>query len=175
MPVRQYGKVTIHILSTLEKALDLSTVRDSLALEYAYALPTGSDAGQADRLFHDQRTIAAGASDDVTLRTGVSDAFGDTVSFAEVRALILRADADNGADLVLSIPVAAGLGSPPITEQVLRIPPGGAVALIAPGVDGSPATGRFAVAAGTWDVLSIVNMDLTASATYDVIVLGVSA
>jgi hypothetical protein len=172
----QQGKVVLQVLSTLSRALDLSTVKDALATEYAYPFGDGSDPNQADALWHDRRTLAAGAGEALDLAGGtLEDAFGAALALAGVKALVVHAAVDNGADLHVAIPVAAGVGSPTVTVQTIALPPGGLLALVAPGVAGSPLVPGFAVAAGTWDTVTVENQDVVAEAVYEVIVLGVAA
>src|SRR5690606_25347007 len=71
--------------------LDLATVSDGSRLDYVLSLPSGTDSAQADRLWHDQRTLEAAAHDDLVLSALPQTLFGDTIhiALASVRALLL--------------------------------------------------------------------------------------
>ncbi len=172
----QQGKVVLQVLSTLSKALDLSIVKDALAREYAFPFADGDEANEADALWHDRRTLGAGAAETLDLAGGtLEDALGTALALAGVKLLVVKAAAGNLADLVVSIPVAAGVGSPAVAVQTVALPPGGLLALVAPGVAGSPVVPGFAVSTGTWDAVTVENQDAVDEATYEVIVLGVGA
>src|SRR5688572_4302932 len=74
-----------------QDAIDLTVVSDSSKLEYAESLADGTAADQADKLWHDQRTVAAGANDDLDLTALVNTIFGSTVTInlVKVKALLI--------------------------------------------------------------------------------------
>ena len=74
-----------------QDALDLTTVADVSQLAFARSLADGTAAGQADKLWHDRRTIAAGANDDLDLTALTQSLFGGTVTIplAKVKALLV--------------------------------------------------------------------------------------
>ncbi len=74
-----------------EDVLALSTLTDAAKLSYSQGLSDGVDQDEADTLWHDQRTLASAASEDLDLLALDSAAFGSAVAFgfAKVKALML--------------------------------------------------------------------------------------
>lgn len=158
----------------LQDEQDLSIVADAARLDFAAALAPGVSADQADRLWHDRRTLAAGASEDLDLTSLVRSVFGGavTVSLAAVKALLLVNSATTpGDDLALGGAGVAGQawagpfdGDP---DARLLVPAGSAVLL-------SNLKAGWAVAAGTADILRMRNTG-TGSVTYSLVLVGTSA
>jgi len=69
----------------------LATVSDSSKLEYSRTFEDGTGTDQADKLWHQERTLAAGASDDWDLTSLSTALFGGTLtlSLAKVKAVLL--------------------------------------------------------------------------------------
>jgi hypothetical protein len=82
-------KASLHWL--YQEGLDLSTVSDAARFEYAKTLVDGTSTDQADRLWHDQRTLSTGASENLDLTALASSLFGNslTFSFVRVKALLI--------------------------------------------------------------------------------------
>ena len=82
-------KASLHWL--YQDALDLANVTDTARLEYARTINDGVAVDQADKLWHDQRTLASGASDNLDLTSLTNTVFDSTVtvSFARVKALLI--------------------------------------------------------------------------------------
>lgn len=146
----------------------------SPTIERKFTLADGTAANQADLLFVDQRTVASATNDDIDLAGVLSDAFGSTITNAELVALMVinapKSGSANTTDLTI------GAGSNPVTgflggtaPTIGPIKPGGFVML------GSPdAAGLGAVTASTGDILRIANSS-GASATYQIAIVGRSA
>jgi hypothetical protein len=164
--------ISVQVAATLNNAtLDLGVVATApLLLASSLALSTGTGAGQADKIFADTRTILASANDDLDLAGVLVDALGAVITFARVKALIVRASAANTNTLVMgggaSNPVTTILGG---TTPTLTIRPGGLLALVA-----TEAT-AYAVTAATADILRFTNGGAGTSVTYDVVIIGSSA
>lgn len=129
----------------------------------------GTGANQADMIWTDERTVTTGATDDIDLAGVLSNAFGATLTFAEIVGIILVSDAANTTTLTI------GAGTNPwitmflATGDGIKVGPGGVFVNFAP-----DASGLGAVTAGTGDILRITN-SAGASATYKIVVLGRSA
>jgi hypothetical protein len=69
----------------------LATVSDSSKLEYSRTFEDGTATDQADKLWHQERTLAGGASDDWDLTSLSTALFGGTLtlSLAKVKAVLL--------------------------------------------------------------------------------------
>ncbi len=74
-----------------QDTLDLTTIKDVASLTYAKQLADGTGASQANSVWHDQRTVATGANDDLDLTALTNSIFGSTITinFTAVKALLL--------------------------------------------------------------------------------------
>lgn len=164
--------LSVNVAATLNNAtLDLGVIASApLTMATSLALSTGTGAGQADKIFADTRTITASSNDDLDLAGVLVDALGAIITFARVKALIVRAAASNVNTLVIgggaSNPVTTILGG---TTPTLTIRPGGVLALIA-----TEAT-AYVVTAATADILRFTNGGAGSSVQYDVVIIGASA
>jgi hypothetical protein len=153
-------------------ALDLASGSVQVAKPYTVNLTDGTAAGQANRIFHDTRTLAASANEDLDLAGVLTDAFGASLTFARIKGLIVAASAANANNVIVG-----GAASNQFVSWVgagthtLTVRPGGVLALMAGAAD---ATG-YAVTAGTGDLLRIANSGAGTSVSYDVILVGCSS
>lgn len=172
--------IALSIAGSTQKGLDLSTPQDAINLSKSIAFAFGTGAGKGDQVFHDRRILAGGASEDLDLAGVLTNAYGATVTFAKVKAILIF----NRSDETLTSPVAhtatdaeIAVGGAAANEfqgpfqaagDAIGIPAGGAF-LIA----GNWATG-WAVTAGTGDLLKIENLDGSDEACYDIVIIGES-
>ena len=87
-----------------QESLDLANVIDDSSLQYDRSFADGVAADQADKLWHDNRTLASGASDDLDLNALASTIFGSTVTInlAKVKGvLIVNTATTAGEDLTV--------------------------------------------------------------------------
>lgn len=146
----------------------------SPVIKQALTLASGTGANQADLLFVDERSVAASTNDDIDLAGALSDAFGSTITFAELAAILIinapRSGSANTSDLTIgagSNPFVGFLGG--TSPTIGPIKPGGFVFI------GSPdAAGIGTVTAGTGDILRIANGS-GATANYQIAIIGRSA
>ena len=157
--------------------LGLEHTNDGEIIDAFERLPTidfdvvdGTESGEMDLLWHDQRTISASSSEDLDLSGSLVDSFGTTMTFVDVRLLVVKASADNTNDVEVG-----GAGSNTFinwvgdaTDKVI-VKPDGMLYLY------SPADPSYAVTAGTGDILKIANSGSGTSVTYDIYIGGVSA
>lgn len=134
----------------------------------------GTTANAADIVFFDQRTVATASNDDLDLAGALSDAFGGTITMAEVVAVLVINGPITGSANTTDLTIGAGtnpflgfLGG--TTPTVGPIGPGGVFYIACP-----DAGGLGAVTGGSADVLRIANSS-GASATYQIAILGRSA
>jgi hypothetical protein len=155
---------------TAKNTLDLTYAQAALAYAKSGSLVTGTGANQADRIFSDQRTIAASSNDDLDLNgTALQDVLGENLALLRIKVLAVYAAAGNTNVLVMgggTNPVTTILGG---TTPTLNIRPGGMVLLTAPDATG------FAVTAATADILRFTNGGAGTTVTYDVVIIGASA
>ncbi|MEX0854101.1 MAG: hypothetical protein WD036_12595 [Bauldia sp.] len=150
-------------------AADFGGPESNPILERLLKFASGGGADQADQVWSDRRTLAASTPEDLDLAGGLTDAFGNVITMAEVVALGVFASEDNTNDVVVGdaaapVPVFAG------TNPTFSVKPGGCIVVAAP-----KAAGLFTVGAGSTDDLKIANSGAGTSVTYDIFVLGRSA
>ena len=153
-----------------KETLDLSNVVDASKLEYSAAMADGVGAGQSDKLWHDTRTLAAGAADNLDLTALVTALFGTNVavSFAKVKAILIKNRATlAGENLTIGGAAAAFVGPFGAATHTVSCPADSCLMLV----------NRLAgwnVTDTSADVLKIANAG-TGSVTYDVVIVGTSA
>ena len=145
---------------------DLSAARGNLFLSWTDELADGTGTDQADLLWYDSRTANA-AVDDLDLAGSLTDAFGNTLTFVEVRGLYIR-NKDSANPLAIGAAAAnpvASIFSDTSDEIIVRA--GGVLFLW------SPLNGGYTIGAGASDILRI---DPGAnSIDYDIVIIGTSA
>jgi hypothetical protein len=166
------SRISLAVNANYTAALDLATSTNQLLKTYEAVLATGTGAGQADKIFHDTRTLAASGTEDLDLAGVLTDAFGASITFVKIKALIVSAAAGNTNNVLVG-GVAAGLSSiiTPQTTGIVVVRPGATFAVFA----GQADSAGYAVTATTADLLHVANSSSGTSVTYDVIVIGTSA
>jgi hypothetical protein len=151
-------------------AQDLGTARFPLTYDKTVNMPSGTAAGQADLMWSDQRTLAASASESLDLAGTLVGALGQTLTFARVKAIVIRAADGNTNDVIVG-GAASNTWVGPFADATdkIKVKPGGLLLLAAPGATAYPVT------AGTGDQLQVANSGAGTTVTYDVIVIGASA
>jgi hypothetical protein len=159
--------VTVSVLATLIKSLDLAAGTVPLTYTQQKAFTDGAGADKIEAIFHDQRTLSASANEDLDLAGGLTDGFGDTITFTKVKAILVKAAAGNTNDVVVGGASATQWAAPfgDVSDKV-NVKPGGLFLLTAPDATG------LAVVAGTGDLLRIANSAGSTTVTYDIIILG---
>lgn len=161
------ASLTLSLAATLVNTLDLGDVTQNAANTSSFVFTDGTGANQAASLFADTRTLAASGTENLDLAGSLVDAFGGTIAFTKIKALIIRAAAGNTNDVIVGGHATAACASffADATDKV-RVKPGGMVALVAPNAAG------YAVTATTADLLTIANSGAGTGVTYDVIIIG---
>lgn len=160
-------RLEVKVAAELSLATDLANAAAPVNLAKSMVLASGTGADQADKVFADRRTVAAGATDTIDLAGALTDPLGAVVSFAKVKAIVI-----SNRSTTQTLTVTRPVNGAPIfaaAGDAVAVPPGGVLALAAPG-----AAGLATVTAGTGDLLDVVN-SAGASADYDVVVIGTSA
>lgn len=146
--------------------LDLEDVTKDLALDWQVPLASGTGAGQVDLEFDDERSLADGANESLDLAGGLTDAFGNVLTFAKLKLLAIQ---NKSATQTLSVGGAASngfvtwVGDP---TDIVKIGPGAMALLIC-----NPA--GVAVTPSTGDLLKIAN-SAGAACIYDIVIAGTS-
>ncbi len=170
--------VTLGILATLTASpSELADASTALNKSYGASLSSGVAAGSADVLWHDQRTIAPSANDDLDLAGVLAGLLGGTATFVKVKGLVIAALGAPGPPAVPNVNnVVVGAAAANAWTALLgathtiQVRPGAAIALLPSATD----TG-YPVVPATGDILRIANGGAGTSVTYDIILIGTSA
>lgn len=166
MPVS--ADISLVVTGQHTSPLDLGTVTFPFASSNAVSLATGTGAAQADRVFTDQRTLTASATENLDLAGSLVDAFGATITFVTIKAIIIKAAVGNTNDVQLTRPASNGVPLFLAASDGIPIKPGGGFAWFCSG------TG-ITVTAATGDILTLTNSAGGTSVTYDIVIIGTSA
>jgi hypothetical protein len=171
----------VSLSGAIQKALDLTTPQDSISVSKALAFAFGSGAAKADQIFHDRRTLAAGASEELDLAGPLVNPLGGTITFEKVKVIIVfnRSDEALGAHTATDAEVAVGgaaadefLGPFQAAGDAIGIPAGGFFAVGCKNADGWAVVVDYT---GNTDKLKVENLDGVDEALYDVILIGEAA
>jgi hypothetical protein len=165
------SKLVAQVVATHTAQQDLAIGSVPLNKTLSVALSNGTGAGNADRIFHDQRTLAASANEDLDLAGVLLDSFGAAITFARIKGLYIAAAAANVNNVVVGAAASNAWATLLGATHTLTLRPGAGILLAAGQAD---ATG-YAVTAGTGDLLRVANSGAGSSVTYDIIVIGASA
>jgi hypothetical protein len=167
--VRANLTVQLDALST--SPLDLETGQASLDYKKAIGLTAGTGAGQADRRWSDKRTLAASANEDLDLAGVLTDVFGQAITFARVKQLVVVAAAGNTNNVIVGgAATNTWVGPFGAATHTLAVRPGEAKVICS----ATDAT-AYPVTAGTGDLLRIANSGAGTPVTYDIFIVGASA
>lgn len=166
MPVT--AEVRLSVSGHHTSPLDLGSANLPFTLAAALSLLSGTGANQADRVFTDQRTLNASATEDLDLAAVLIDAFGAAITFATIKAIFITAAEGNTNDVLVTRPAANGVPLFTAVSSGLPVKPGGAFVWCCPG------TG-VVVTPGTGDLITITNGGAGTPVTYDIVILGTSA
>lgn len=150
--------------------LDIGTPTDTFQKRSKIELTNGTGATAADLMFHDQRTLAASATEDLDLAGGLTNPLtGASMTFAEIRLLLITASSSNTNNVNVQRATANGVPLFLAALDGVAVSPGGLFLF------GGPADGKVAVTAGTGDLLTITNSAGSTSVVYDIVIIGTSA
>lgn len=160
-------RVELKLTTTQTKPDDLSVPQDAVDYLKGLNFGDGAGAGAANLLFHDQRTLAASASENLDLAGTLADKFGQTLTFARIKAVMVVAAAGNTNNVNVTQPAANGVpGMFLAAGDGVAVQPSGIFLWVAPSAAGAvvtPATG---------DLITVTNSAAGTSVTYDVLILG---
>jgi len=143
------------------------------AMRQTISITDGTGANQGDLLFLDQRAVATAANDDIDLSGVLADAFGATITAAELVAVFVINAPISGAANTTDLTIGAGsnpyIGFLGAAHTIGPIKPGGMFMIGA-----GDAAGIGAVTAGTGDILRIAN-SAGATANYQIGIVARSA
>ena len=164
------GKISLLLSGLLTAAADIESPQSTLAdrLDWDFASGTGNN--QADQIWSDERTLSASATENLDLAGSLTNALGQTVTFAEVRAIVVEALTGNTNDVLVG-GAASNQFAPMFGDvsDIVKVKPGGAFMVVA------PKDGQLGVTAGSGDILKIANSAGSTSVTYRITIIGTTA
>lgn len=161
------ASLIVNAVITHKQPLDHGDAEYPIIIKNQISLANGNLANQANQVFSDQRTLTGSTSEELDLAGSLLDAFGNTITFTKIKAIIISAAAANGGDIEVGGSATNGFNDwVGAVGDLVKVKPGGAFAIIAPDLNG------YAVTAATADLLKINNAD-AGSATYDITIVGV--
>jgi hypothetical protein len=171
MPDTLTSEIKASIAWLFQDSEPTGIVSDRSKLEFHTALADGASSNQADKVWHDERTVAASADDDLVLSALPLSLFDNAlvIELAKVKAVLLVNLADtDGEDLVVGAAASdEWLGPFGRSGDSLTVPAGASLLLV------NQKSG-WPVAAGSADTLRISNAGHS-DIDYKIAVLGTSA
>ena len=146
---------------------DINEARGTISFNLSDDLTSGTTTDKADLLWWDTRTLAA-TSEDLDLAAGLTDTFGNVLTFVEIVGLAIKNTSTTTAE-ILAVGGAAGnqfINWVANSSDIVNIDPDGILFLWSP-LDG------YTVTAGTGDLLKIDAG--AATITYEIVIIGRSA
>lgn len=162
-------QLQLRIYTTGTLAVGLTTIDNPVTKDYTQNLSSGTGANQASDIFQDNRTIAASSSENLDLSGTLTNAFGVTLNFTKIKAIIIHANSANTNNVQVGGAASnAFVNWVADATDIINIRPGGTLILVAPDATG------YGVTASTGDILKVANSSSGTSVNYDVIILGVN-
>jgi hypothetical protein len=165
------SEVKVSLGWLLQDAGALGNVADSSQLSFHHAFANGTDTDQADKVWHDERTLAAGANEDLVLPNLPLSLFDNSlaIALANVKAiLLLNTATDDGEDLAVGGATSHEWQGPFAAAGDKLVVPADSCLLLLNKKSG------WTVAAGSADKLRIANAG-SGDITYRIAILGTSA
>jgi hypothetical protein len=161
--------VAVNVTGNYSIAADLATKTCNLLKTYNVSLASGTASGQADLIYHDRRTLAGSATEDLDLAASLIDPLtGAVMTFARVKLVLVIAASGNTNDVQVTRPAANGVPIFLAAGDGAAVKPNGALFLHAPGAG-------YVVTAATGDLITVTNSAGGTDVTYDVVLIGASA
>jgi len=156
--------VSVKATSRMVNSLDLSSAVDLATLDASLNFTSGTGNNQTSVIYHDTRTLADGATENLDLAGVLTNPFGSTVTFTKVKVIVFK---NMSATQTFSLGGAASaqfvnwVGD---ATDIINVPPGGCFVISAP-------LAGFAVTATSADLLKVAN-SAGAEADYKIMILG---
>lgn len=163
-------KVSANFAQT--KTPDNTSATAAIAHALSLTFTDGTAAGSADRIWTDTRTLSASASEALDFSGSLTNVYGDSVIFADIRAIIVTAASGNTNNVNVTRATTSPESGLPLflaSGDGIPVRPGGVFAWACPDATGIPVT------ATTADRLTFTNSAGSTDVTYSVTVVGASA
>ena len=173
MPLDTQAAITLNATQT--SAQDVTTVAAPVNVARQFFLTSGTGAGQADKIWHDTRTLTASSTENLDLAgTGLLDPITQAVlTFVRIKGLFVAASSANTNDVIFGANVANGwaalIGPTGASGGTVTLKPGAAAMFFTTEATAWPVTG------GTGDLLKVTNSAGGTSVDYTIVVIGASA
>ena len=161
-------QIVVKILGSMTQATDLSTLSDVLNRDYTATYGNGTGASQANMWWHDQRSLAGSATEDLDLAGSLTSVFGTTITLTSLKGIFVSASSANNSanNLNVTRPAANGITWLLAAGDGISLKPGAFMAWFDPSANGATVT------AGSADLITLTNSAGTNTITYDVFLLG---
>lgn len=160
------GSISIAIAATLTNDLDVGVGTHVVGSNYKTKLTNGTGLDQANQMWSDRRTLTASSTEELDLAGILTNAFGTTLTFTSIKAIVINALSTNTNDVVVGGAAANAFLLFGDATDTIAIKPNGSFGIINPEADG------YAVTAGTGDLLKIANSSGGTSVIYEITIIG---
>lgn len=159
------GDIALHINLTQIGATGLGTPKLAVAIEEVLTLAPGTAAINQANCFYQSlgRSVAASSSEDLDLAGVLVDAFGATITAAEIVAIYIKAHSTNVNNAVVGAATAPFAGPLGAAGTYSILPGEWYLAVSEKG---------WVVGAGTTDDLKIANSGSGSAVVYDILIVG---
>lgn len=157
---------TISIKGSVVGTIDIGEALHNIALSGSQTFDNGTGANQADMIFTDTRTLSASATENLDLAASLTNAFGTTLTFTKVKAILITAATGNTNAVQVTRPASNGVPLFMAAGDGIALTPGGVFYAAWPDASG------VAVTASTGDLITITNSAGGTSVTYNVLIIG---
>jgi hypothetical protein len=161
------GEISLRVRSRLTGTSDLASVSSELDKPYSVTLGNGTGLGQANNAWHDRRTLAGGANEDLDMAGGLTNALGVALVFTKIKSITFYSDPANTANFTISRPATNGLPLFAAAGDAFVLTPGDVFQLTNRSLAG------IAVTAGTGDLINVAVAAAAVGQSYEVIIQGV--
>lgn len=160
--------VLANFIATLSQTIGAAPSVSPINYPLSFNFTDGSGANKVHQCWSSlARSIALSSNETLDLSGSLTDAFGNSITFTKVKAILIAAANTNVNDVVVGGAASNGFISPfgGATHQV-NVKPGGLLLMVAPDANG------LAVTASTADQLKITNSSSGSAVVYDIIIIG---
>lgn len=158
------GSVKVALQGLFENALDVGKAVYDIAYNFVLNYATGTGSGQANQVWTDTRTLTASSSENLDLAGSLVDAFGTTITFAKIKAVMITAASGNTNGVQVTRPASNGVPLFMAASDGIQLEAGDCFMFAGP-------VGKT-VTAGTGDILTITNSAGSTSVTYTIEIVG---
>jgi hypothetical protein len=153
----------------LSNPIDLVTGAAPMEYTKKMTWTNGTTVDKADLVYSDTVTVAASGTQAFDLAGSLSSIYGATLTYVELKALLVVAAVGNTNNCRLNRPASNGVPLFLAASDGIDIPPGGFFFWAC------PADGKVTVTAATGDLINVDNSSSGTGVTFDIVIIGASA